>query len=329
MRHDCLWGLAVFVILASIVLTSCHTPTDGMPTTNTYWDLNIVQVDGSGHKILAHGGWEALPTDSAIIFAGDNFSLFIVKYDGSNLTQLYPSILWGDHALSPNGEKVLLASGSFESSGYLSELYLMDPDGTNLVKLAPAKGWYAWPRISPDLDEVVFFRDGGIATINTDGTSLQHVKRKTDSTHCLYGVYIDENDIVYFEDANSLSCIRLFNRTSREDRLIGSLSAGFPAFGRVLVGSNLLFADLDTIKILNVYTSALSRVGLGFYASFSSDGSKIVGSDGRSIYIMDSDGTNQERKYTEVDSEKSISFPQFSPDGRFIVFQTAWTVTVF
>jgi hypothetical protein len=191
------WGLTVLAIMASTVLFSCTTPDDGMPTSITYWALNVVSVDGSAHWTISDDGAGPLPTDSAVIFLKGNGQLFKVKYDGSNLTQLYPGPLWGDHALSPDGKKVLLASGFFETSGYLVELYLMNPDGTNLVKLGPTKGWYAWPRISPYLDEIVFFRDGGIATINTDGTNFQYIRTKTDSTSATLPLYVDETRILY------------------------------------------------------------------------------------------------------------------------------------
>jgi Tol biopolymer transport system component len=318
----------LLAIMASTILQSCTMPNDSKPVYITHFALNVVLANGSAHWSLADGGSEATLTDSLVILHRENFTLFSAKYDGSNLTQLYPGPLWGDHFPSPNGKKVLLASGFFEKSGYLVELYLMDPNGRSLVKLAPPKGWYAWPRISPDLDEIVFFRDGGIATINTDGTNFQYIRTKTDSTSCMFPLYVDESHILYFEDnsSGSLHGIRLFDKTRHEDQLVGSHSGGYPVYGRGVVGPNLLLVDNGTITVFNIFTSNVLRLGKGFDASFSSDGLEIVGSNGKTIFTMDSVGNNVHTIYSEMDSTKSIVFPQFSPDGKYVVFETLWEV---
>jgi Tol biopolymer transport system component len=321
------FGFTIILMFAFAIFGSCRVPTDdGMPISTTYSELNVVRIDGSGHKVIADGGWEAIPTDSSIIFANGNFKLFKVSYDGLNLTQFYPTILWGDHELSPNGEKILLASGSFEKSGYLSEIYLVNSDGSNLVKLATPKGWYAWPRISPNLDEIVFYRDGGIGAINADGTNFHYIRAKTDSTSCSYAVYLNEDRIVYFEEFNSVHYIRVYDKTTGEDKIVGTNSGGFPAFSRAVVGPNLLIADVGTIKVFNVNTAEVQSLGSGWGASFSSDGSIIVANDGRSIYTMDAFGQNKLMIYSEQDSIKSINNPLFSPDNKYIVFQTMWSV---
>jgi hypothetical protein len=317
----------IILTLAVAIFVSCRMPTDdGMRTPTTYSELNVVRIDGSGHKVIGDGGWDAIPTDSSIIFANGNFKLFKVNFDGSNLTQFYPATLWGDHALSPNGEKILLASGSFEKSGYLNELYLVNSDGSNLVKLGPPKGWYAWPRISPNLDEIVFYRDGGIGAINADGTNFHYVRSKTDSTSCSYAVYVDENRILYFEESLPLHYIRIYNKTTGEDKIMGTNSGGFPAVGRAVDAPNLLITDIGTIKVFNLNTAEVQNIGSGWGASYSSDGSRIVANDERSIYTMDAFGQDRLMIYSVQDSLKTINNPQFSADNKYIVFQTMWSV---
>jgi hypothetical protein len=108
---------------------------------------------------------------------------------------------------------------------------------------------------------------------------------------------------------------------------MGVYSPGtFPIYGRAVVGSGFLIAAHEGIKIFNVYTSTFETVGQGWYASFSSDGSHIVGSKGKDIFTMNSDGSNLKTIYTEMDSTKGIINPQFSPDDRYVVFQSLWTV---
>jgi len=304
-------------------------PTKDMPTSVLYSDINIVSIDGSGHRVIIGDrsySSNILPTKYGIIYENGNFSLYTMNYDGSNQSRLYPNISWGDRFFSLDESKILLASGLFENSQYLNNLYLMNSDGSNLVPLAPGKGQYGYPHISPNLDEIVFYRDGGIATINVDGTNLQYIRIKTDSTNCTYDLYVDEDRILYFEHTNSISSIRLFDKTNHQDKLIGTLSAGFPEYGRVLVNGKLLFADLGMIKVLDIYASSTITLTQGFYASYSFDGSKIVYSNGRSICTMNGNGSNQQTIYTEQDSTKSIGYPQFSVDDKIIIFTTSYTV---
>lgn len=301
-----------------------------MPISQTYSDLNVVHLDGTDHKVIAEGGWEAIPTDRSILFANGNFKLFEVDYDGSNLAQFYPSTLWGDHQLSPDGKKILVASGSFESAGYLSEMYLVNLDGSNLTRLGPPKSAYAWPRISPDLDEIAFYRDGGIGVINADGTNFHYIKAKTDSTSGSYAVYLDQNRVIYFENSNTFHYIHLYYKTSGEDTVVGTSSTGaFNAFARSVVGAKFLNLDNGSIRLFNFNTGEVLNLGSAWGASFSSDGSRIVANDAKSIYTMDTLGQKRSLIYTEQDSTKSINNPWFSPDNNYIVFQRMWTVYKF
>jgi Tol biopolymer transport system component len=304
-------------------------PTKDMPTNVLYSDINIVSIDGSNHRIISEKGSYSpnlLPTRNGIIYENGNFSLYIINYDGSNQSRLYPNIPWGDRYFSSDESKILLASELFENNQYLNNLYLMNSDGSNLLQLAPQKGQYGYPHISPNLDEIVFCLDSGIATINVDGTNLQYIRTKIDSTDCIYNLYVDENHILYFEHTNSITTIRLFDKTNRQDKLVGNLSAGLPGYGRALVGGKLLFADLGMIKVLDIYTSSISNLTQGFYASYSFDGTKIVYSDGHSICTMNGNGSSQQTIYIEQDSTKSIEYPQFSADDKLIIFPTSYTV---
>jgi Tol biopolymer transport system component len=110
---------------------------------------------------------------------------------------------------------------------------------------------------------------------------------------------------------------------------VGVFSAGsFPIYGRAVEGPNFLLGGVDGIRIFNVYTATSQTVGHGFYASYSSDGSQIVANQGKNIFTMNSDGSNVHTIYSELDSTKAIAYPQFSPDGRYVVFQTLWSVTL-
>lgn len=320
------------VITASCILNSCKKlyPVSVGPTFITYSQINIVGVDGSNHRVLAaDDAWEPLVTSRSIIFTQDNFKIYSVNYDGSNKVQLYPNISWAHYTLTPDSGKVLLTSYLFQNNSYSNDLYLMNIDGSGLQQLAPVRDVYGYPHLSPNLDEIVFCRYGSVGTINVDGTALRFVRSKTDSTFCDYALYVDQTHIVYFERGNLASSIRLFDKISGEDKLVAVFSSGFPAHGRALFGNKLLFADRDTIKILDVYTSIMQTPVKGYYASFSSTGARIVYGDNKTIWTANSDGSNQLTIYTEKDSVTSISYPQFSADDRSIIFLTGQTIEKF
>jgi len=317
--------ISIILVSVSVVLFECcETPTDHMQSSTVYYKLNVVGTDGTNHQVIADDGWRAIPTDSSIIFQTER-KLFKVNYDGSGLVQLFPEISWGDQSLSPDGRKIFLVSGYYDPDGYVSECYLMDPDGTNLQKLDHPRAQYTWPRISPQLDKIVFCRNGSLATINTDGTGMHFIKTKTDSAYYSFAVFIDENRILYFQTINSIHSFRLFNEVTLEDKFVGTNSGGFPAWSSSVAGSNLLIAD-DSIMMFDLESEKKLNVGKGWGASFSKDGSQIVAYQGADIYVIDPIGKTMHIIYSEQDSGKYISNPLFSPDGNHIVFQTSWSV---
>jgi Tol biopolymer transport system component len=317
-------------IIAVCLLNSCRqSPTDSMPNYETFSQINVVNADGSGHRILAGDqARQPLPTSRSIIFrqGAQERQLYSIDYDGSNQTQLCPGIPVDHYALTPDGGRVFLSSLLFESNIYLNDLYLMNLDGSALQKLAPVRSFYGYPHLSPNLDEIAFCHYGSLGTINVDGTGIRYIKAMTDSTFCSYSLYADQTHIVYFEYKRERSSIRLYDKTNGEDRLLTTYSGGFPDYSRALVGSKLLFVDLDTIKILDINDSTVQTPATGYYASFSFDGARIVFADNKTIWTANSDGSNKLTIYAEEDSATSVSYPQFSWDNRNIVFLTSQTI---
>ena len=310
-------------IAASSLLVGCRNPVDDTSTYyESHYELNVVTADGNSHWILADSVYvpPAL-TDSSVIF-GD-YGLWKVKYDGSNLTRLFPGVSWTDRSFSPREDKILLSSAV--GSDGLNELYLLDARSTNLVKLGPKLGRYGFPRISPDLDEIVFTIDSCIARIKSDGSGFQYIRTKTNTTYCTFALYVDDAHFLYFENASSITRIWLHNRFSGEESYVGPCSTVYRPRGRMVVDSSLVLAD-GRIKIYNLFGVQVRDVGRGGSATFSSDGSKVVGSDSKTVFIVNSDGTGEHIVFAETDPKKSmIGPPQFSPDDKLVVFTEYWT----
>ena len=71
--------------------------------------------------------------------------------------------------------------------------------------------------------------------------------------------------------------------------------------------------DLNTGDILNVATS-------GQFADISNDGQKVVFTTESEMYLVNSDGTNQQKLVSKISENKYLFLPSFSSDGQQIVF---------
>jgi Tol biopolymer transport system component len=313
------------VCIGSFV-AGCDVVDHDMPIGHTYTKLYIVRSDGTDLRLLAESGIGATPFDSLILFATGNYTLSTIRLDGTELQSFFPSIPWGQQAFSFDESRILLASNIHDAGGYGQELYLLDPVLFSLTKLSLPKAIYLWPRLSPQSDRVVFYRDGGIAMIRVNGSGLTSIVQSTDSSGGRFGLFASESTIVYFCDIKAQSQIRLYNTSTHADRQIGSLSAGFPGYGRVLVQTKLLFTDLDTIKILDLNTLQLIRPGRAFGATFSSDGSQIVAHRLGTVFIVNSDGSNLRTVYSEPDERASIMQVHFTPGDSHVLFSTSMTL---
>ncbi|MCX6134950.1 MAG: hypothetical protein NTU47_14150 [Ignavibacteriales bacterium] len=312
-------------IVVSSVLASCAMPNDGQVINPTHYAAEVVETDGSGHWVIAEDvGGAPIPTDDGVFVVKEGGALFRVSYDGSVTMQLYPTIQWNYTSLLPNGKKILLGTATASASG----LYLMDADGSNLVKLGVPNGLYVNPGISPNLDEIVFYRDHSIGRMKIDGTNFQYIWKDTGSTYAWFATYVDETHIVYevSDRGTNKNSIRVFNTASQDDKLMGELLSGsFPLSGKTVDGSHFLMSGIDGIRIFDVDNLTVRTVGQGRDPSYSPDGSQIVFIQGSNVVTTNADGSHV-KTIAVLDSIKSLKYPQFSPDGKHVVLWSVWKV---
>lgn len=149
--------------------------------TGNDWDIFVMKADGSERRQLTHDpgpqfdpSWS--PDGMRIAYRDSRFGInhndeiYVMKADGSgqiNPTR-NPANEWSP-AWSPDGKKIAFAS---DREG-LPKIYLMNPDGTSLVRLTQVEGEY--PSWSPDGKKIAFAssRDGNyeIYTMNADGSN--------------------------------------------------------------------------------------------------------------------------------------------------------------
>ena len=192
--------------------------------------IYIINADGTNQIKLNYDFIESHLVSNVIWFFdgkkivfGTNSGIYIMNSDGSNQTKLTPNNIWGDSlVLSPDGNKVAF---SMPTNSYLvQELYVLNVDGTNLIKLssyvASLINWF------PDNKKIIFVANKNensnilnVYTINSDGSNRINLNSVDDfSPICapdgkkiLFVSKRDGNNEIYIVDIDGSNQINLTN----------------------------------------------------------------------------------------------------------------------
>jgi prepilin-type processing-associated H-X9-DG protein len=213
-----------------------------------------------------------------------------------------------------------------------SEIYLMNPDGSNPINLTNNPANDGSPDLSANGNRVAFTsdRDGNyeIYLMNADGTQPTNLTNNpafdgqaslnADGSRVVFTSLRDGNQEIYSMNADGSNLINLTNNPALDQQ------PSFSADGSKIVFSSARDGNLE-IYIMNADGSNQTRLtddaAVDMDPQLDANASRIVFRSQRGgaieIYTMNADGSNQTRL---TENEFGDFFPTFSPDGASIAF---------
>ena len=137
---------------------------DCIETTHILW---VMRADGTGLSMVSRSGGDPSwsPDSRSLVFTSRDYQFSIINADGTDGRGFLGYNLTRDPAWSPDGTRIAFVD--VEDGG----IWLINPDGSGLVKLTDGSGIPVW---SPDSRKLVFPAfwgpDPGIRVINRDGS---------------------------------------------------------------------------------------------------------------------------------------------------------------
>lgn len=220
-----------------------------------------------------------------------------------------------------------------------NEIYVMEKNG--ITKLTDNTWNDEYPVWSPDGTRIAYTADQqghyDIYVMKADGSQVTRLTT-TDSQEKEPAWFPDGNSIAYSREIKKfirkqLTLWRVDVQTKRTERIIPGYDRGhtipdISPQGRLLTftGKRTFGWDAAVYDMQKRKVQFLDEGGKSCRARFSSDGKKLAyvssKADGKGdIWVMDPDGTGKKR-LTER-NETYDYFPSWSPDGRFVVFNSS------
>ncbi len=248
----------------------------------------------------------------AFTYRGQGTSqIYVVDEDGSNVTQVTHLVgpqawtsggggVWGAPAFSSDGRKIAFSAiEGYPLPGV--QIYVMNADGSNVVRITSPPGDNSDPAFSPDGRRIAFDSSygmyyGQIYIMDADGSRVTRLTNlRYDSMHPVFTP--DGRKIVFVSSSSRYAGSQLSSmnvdgsdvvRLTNFQGLSGDLT---PAVSPD--GTRIAFrCDLNTICVMSADGSNITRVISGRGPAFSPDGRRIAFVCERTICVANADGSN-------------------------------------
>lgn len=223
--------------------------------------------------------------------------VWVMKVDGSGQRQVTgaqpppaapPLVFGGDPRVSPDGSRILFSS----NRAGVSQLYLMNADGSNVRQLTTESAGAYSANWSPDGKRIVYITSGAadadqIVIMNADGTQRHTISEAKGNQSPSWSA--DESKILF-------------------------ATGDFPNI-------NIYTMNADGGEKRNIAPNP----GFDYDPAWSPDGKTIalvtgIRGQGVRVWVMNADGSGRRRITNSADAEER---PAWSPDGRYLAFQAS------
>ncbi len=265
-----------------------------------------------------------------------NWEVYVMNADGSGQTRLTDNPAADSAASwSPDGQRIAFVSDRDDpdpsDDDRISDIYLMNADGSGQTRLTDSSAWETRPRWSPDGRRIAFFsyRDGKteIYVMNADGSEQTRLTDNQagnvwpswspDGRRIVFVSYRDESSDVYVMNADGSGQTRLTDNSAMEMRPVWSPDGGRIAFNSDRKGNwevYVMNADgTGQMRLTDNQASDISPIWSpnGRRIAFSSDRDDPDPNDGNrivNIYVMNADGSGQMRLTDSSASDYAVSW---------------------